>query len=151
VGGLLIVLWVRGHSYLDGLEKLTSSRLFHVWSVNGRLAVEQITPPINIGRNTLGADILRRTSWGGTYGNKPAEWSGNFIEAMGEPVMGFGYATKGSTNTTISAPHWAFVALFGTLAAAPWIRNWSWQFRLRTLLIATTLVAVVLGLAVAFR
>ena len=33
------------------------------------------------------------------------------------------------------------------LAAAPWIR-WSRRFSLRTLLIATTLVAVVLGLIV---
>ena len=37
------------------------------------------------------------------------------------------------------------VAICGTLAAAPWLR---WRFSLRTLLIATTLVAVVLGVIV---
>ena len=36
--------------------------------------------------------------------------------------------------------------LSATLAVAPWLR---WRFTLRTLLIATTLVAVVLGLIVA--
>ncbi len=42
------------------------------------------------------------------------------------------------------------VLLTAALPAALWIR-WSRRFSLRTLLIATTLVAVVLGLAVAFR
>jgi hypothetical protein len=35
------------------------------------------------------------------------------------------------------------VFILAAIAAVPWIR---WRFRLRTLLIATTLVAVVLGL-----
>jgi hypothetical protein len=46
------------------------------------------------------------------------------------------------------APHWFPVLLFATFAAAPWLR---WRFSLRTLLIATTLVAVVLGLIVWMR
>ena len=39
------------------------------------------------------------------------------------------------------------VLVSATIAAAPWIR-WSKRFTLRTLLIATTLVAVVLGVIV---
>jgi hypothetical protein len=35
-----------------------------------------------------------------------------------------------------------------SLPAMPWIRHLKWRFSLRTLLIATTLVAVALGLAV---
>jgi hypothetical protein len=38
--------------------------------------------------------------------------------------------------------------LLGTLAAVPWIRQLRWQFSLRTLIIVTTLVAVLLGLIV---
>ncbi len=45
------------------------------------------------------------------------------------------------------APLWLPLIVTGTIAAAPWIR-WSNRFTLRTLLIATTLVAVVLGLVV---
>jgi hypothetical protein len=40
-------------------------------------------------------------------------------------------------------PYPLIVVLVTAIAAAPWIR---WRFSLRTLLIATTLVAVVLGL-----
>jgi hypothetical protein len=48
-----------------------------------------------------------------------------------------------------AAPHWLLAAICGAVAAAPWIR-WSKRFSLRTLLIAMTLVAVVLGV-VAFK
>jgi hypothetical protein len=43
-------------------------------------------------------------------------------------------------------PHWFPALLFALLAAAPWMK---WRFSLRTLLIATGLVAVILGAAVA--
>ena len=45
----------------------------------------------------------------------------------------------------MTMPIWGAVLLAAALAAAPWLR---WRFSLRTLLIVTTLVAVVLGLAV---
>jgi hypothetical protein len=45
-------------------------------------------------------------------------------------------------------PHWFAVLVFATLGAMP-LLQWSRRFSLRTLLITTTLVAVVLGLAVA--
>ena len=44
--------------------------------------------------------------------------------------------------------HWLPALLFAAVAAIPWLR---WRFSLRTLLIATTLVAVVLGLIVWLR
>jgi hypothetical protein len=50
-------------------------------------------------------------------------------------------------NLFIAWPNWFVVGLFGVLAAAPWIR-WPKQFSLRTLLIAATVVAAILGLAV---
>jgi hypothetical protein len=49
--------------------------------------------------------------------------------------------------TRICGPHWFPVLLSAAFAAAPWFRR-TWKFSLRTLLIATTLVAVVLGLIV---
>jgi hypothetical protein len=42
-------------------------------------------------------------------------------------------------------PHWFAASVVTLIAATPWLR---FQFSLRTLLIATTLVAVVLGLVV---
>jgi hypothetical protein len=47
----------------------------------------------------------------------------------------------------IIVPHGLGAMVFAMLATAPWIR-WSSRFSLRTLLIATTLVALVLGLIV---
>ena len=44
-------------------------------------------------------------------------------------------------------PYWFPVAILASLAAVPWIR-WSKRFSLRTLLIATTLVAVGFGIVV---
>jgi hypothetical protein len=45
-------------------------------------------------------------------------------------------------------PYWPLVLLFAAMAVAPWKRQLKFRFSLRTLLIATMLVAVVLGLAV---
>jgi hypothetical protein len=50
----------------------------------------------------------------------------------------------------VAADCWLMVTASCGAAASPWIR-WSNPFSLRTLLIATTLVAVVLGLAVVMR
>jgi hypothetical protein len=57
-------------------------------------------------------------------------------------VAGFGIRLA-RDSWAMAAPHWFPAVVFAALAALPWIR---WRFRLRTLLIATTLVAVVLGL-----
>ena len=46
-----------------------------------------------------------------------------------------------------SMPYSSFVALGLVVAAAPWI-GWSKRFSLRTMFIATTLIAVLLGLVV---
>jgi hypothetical protein len=56
---------------------------------------------------------------------------------------------SGSIERDLSLPHWFLVAVVGTIGAIPWITN-ARRFSLRTLLIATTLVAVGLGLIVAF-
>jgi hypothetical protein len=48
----------------------------------------------------------------------------------------------------VFVPHWFSVSLSATLAVLLWIHKLKRRFSLRTLLIATTLVAVVLGLVV---
>ena len=55
-------------------------------------------------------------------------------------------AYDGSLFGSLGVPFWLIVLLTASAAAAPWLR---WRFTLRTLLMATTLVAVVLGLIVA--
>ena len=48
----------------------------------------------------------------------------------------------------VSGPYWLAVLLVGMSASLPWLSLLPKRFSLRTLLIATTLVAVVLGLIV---
>jgi hypothetical protein len=48
-------------------------------------------------------------------------------------------------NDGLILPYWLCSLITATIAGAPWI---SFRFSLRTLLIATTLIAVVLGLIV---
>jgi hypothetical protein len=50
-----------------------------------------------------------------------------------------------ASSTHLHVPIWFLVAIVSLVAIAPWR---PWQFSLRTLLIATTLIAVVLGLVV---
>jgi hypothetical protein len=45
------------------------------------------------------------------------------------------------------APYWLLALAIATTATLPW-KPWKWKFSLRTLLIATTLVAILLGLIV---
>lgn len=52
---------------------------------------------------------------------------------------------RNSCGTTLAVPHILLAFLPAAIACLPWLR---WKFSLRALLIATTLVDVVLGLAV---
>jgi hypothetical protein len=52
-----------------------------------------------------------------------------------------------ATEHYVVSPDWCLALLLGASIVAPWIQ-WSKRFTLRTLLIATTLGAVVLGFAV---
>jgi hypothetical protein len=54
----------------------------------------------------------------------------------------FDYTAKGFIS--LELPYWVWLLVATILAAAPWLR---FRYSLRTLLIATTLVGVVLGLA----
>lgn len=62
----------------------------------------------------------------------------------------FGFmALNGELLRYVTIPHWFLVLLFTTTASIPWIPwlPWlRWRFSLRTLLIAITVVAMILGL-----
>lgn len=51
----------------------------------------------------------------------------------------------------IHCPYWLWVSFGAFLSFVPWIRHLKWRFSLRTLLIATTVVGVALGLIVWIR
>jgi hypothetical protein len=57
----------------------------------------------------------------------------------------FGYLHD--SGPTVILPDWFLIIIFAALSAAAWL-GWSNRFSLRTLLITTTLIAVLLGLVV---
>jgi hypothetical protein len=128
---LLIVLWVRSCWWWDvGQGPLLEGVQFSAASQRGRLIV------------SIGAfEIVPITSWGGH--SVQSNYEQVAILSRIAPT-GFAFFHSGG-YWVIHIPHWFATSGLAALAAAPWLR---WRFRLRTLLIATALVAVVLGLIV---
>ena len=128
---LLLLLWVRSYWRLQILEKRIGSQAVQVSSVKSHIAIARLDPRATIGRSYLSV-----------VAGDSADW-------RKKGALGFAYCHD-STVTALIAPHWVPALVFATIAAIPWIH---WRFTLRTLLIATTLVAVGLprGLSSALR
>jgi hypothetical protein len=87
-----------------------------------------------------GSDGIRLNS------ERPTRTSRQYLSSVQgiENRWGFGAANDWNTYVYV-IPHWFSILAVTVLATVPWLRR---RFSLRTLLIATTLIAVVLGLAV---
>jgi hypothetical protein len=146
---LLIVLWVRSYWQFDlVLVRLSASNDVRIVSYRGQVA-SCISRPS--GGRVAGEFRISPNA----YMNSKAPWwiSGTINSELGgslqrnftpNPVrMNFGEMD----GRIVVVPLWIALASSGSLATLPWI-HWSNRFSLRTLLIATTLIAVVLGLAV---
>jgi hypothetical protein len=125
---LLIVLWVRSCWYVDDLViTLTKTRQLELQSVPGRcIGFIAYAPSRPIG---LFARYMNTTPEGAEHAHLKHGILG------GELAM-----------STVWVAHWILAAVFLFLGIAPWARYV--KFSLRTLLIATTLVAIALGLIV---
>jgi hypothetical protein len=66
------------------------------------------------------------------------------VEACSEATTWFSFCVL-SNPLTLSIPRWPVILLTGIIAALTWIRA-PWRFTLRSLFIATTFLAVVLGM-----
>jgi hypothetical protein len=123
---LLIVLWVRSYWYAEVIRYplLGKWDLSGIGTMRGALVIVVMTDarPANPKREYRLLPV-RETM--------PITWTPRRIPS--------------SYRIEFLIPIWLIVLPLSTLSAAPWIR---WRFSLRTLLIATTLVAVVLGVVV---
>jgi hypothetical protein len=123
---LIIVLWVRSYTWRDGLwGRFSDLQGFALSSYEGRIQLAM--------------------EWG--IGIFP--WrivSAEPVERNGPPIyfpaVEFPLSRKG---LYFAMPYWLLLAVFSILAIVPWFR---YRFSLRTLLVAMTLVAVVLGFIV---
>jgi hypothetical protein len=145
VAVLLCALWVRSYWRDDGCNwyRLGHDDVFFFDSTMGRLRVQhELHAFENDGPEffsdsklafTQSRGIVESPYWvfdGGGRGRLPSSASAGF--GIGSNRLGWG----------VMLPHWFLVLTAGILAAVPWIRP---HFSLRTLLIATMLVAVGLG------
>jgi hypothetical protein len=137
---LLIALWVRSYWWAESGVSVppTLPRQFAFVSSRGRLAliVSQRNPRSRVDfyfpwRWRIESDSLKRVS-------RPA--------APPRPM--WVYKVNKNMGRLIVIPHWSPVLLFGAIATCLWLPWFKWRFGLRTLLIATTLVAVGLGVVV---
>jgi len=131
---------------LWGQTKHTSKDLFvgklpyGVWISTraGQINVSSL-PDVDGERKRLSLPLAPRT--------QVPEYAGGSLSASELHIHDSMSTIFGDRTTYATVPIWMLGALVLALAAVPWIR-WSARFSVRTLLIATTLVAVVLGLAI---
>jgi hypothetical protein len=126
---LLIVLWVRSYWKWDTLASRLptgSNLVLTSWGGDFSVGIDHQPGPF-APTEALEFDSRLKSSW-----------------TRDESERGFGIH-RGPTYLIIASPAWFWVLTGVLLSGAPWIRK---RFSLRTLLIATALVAVVLGLIV---
>lgn len=131
---LMIVLWVRSYYYFDRLGCPISS----YWAFN----TDSIPGHLDLG-------VFRYDNWESPWARQTYPLGELQSHQMVLPNSGLGfYGWYEQEHVGIRLPYWFLTAASAILALAPWLR---WRFSLRTLLIAMTLVAVVLGMIVWLR
>lgn len=126
----LCLLWMRSFWWSDWIGKFDRAKLqTSIGSSGGELICSRVDWSTEPG-NHVAPHNWRYAANERTYFSKSRwiSWSNN-------PGPGFRFAVS----------HLLVIPLFAALAIAPWLR---WRFSLRTLLVATTLAAFVLGLSV---
>jgi hypothetical protein len=139
VAVLLVALWARSYRDLHGL--IISDERYFIDSQNRRCGVAT-----NAG--LISFCVTNPTPW-------PVSWSFSYFQED-QIRHGFGWWTSehgtglNDSSTAVVVPLWLPVAIAAGFTAFPWIRHAS-HFSLRTLLIATTFIAVGLGVIVWLR
>ena len=124
---LLIVLWVRSYWWADRIGVFNTPKLFVIGSLCGN---------IEIGNHRHTSSVPKR-AW--EFRTLPLD---NSVEYPKPALIGI-YTDATGSDIQILMPFWLVTLLVATIATAPWIPR---RFSLRTLLIGTTLVAILLGL-----
>jgi hypothetical protein len=125
VAVLMIALWVRSYWWTSGVQYWGSTQVFSIGVVHGSFSYEQaVLPQSGAGWEIVNHRLLKN-------------------ELPKHPFL----VRSLPTGILVYIPGCFPVMICSVLPAIPWIR-WSKRFRVGTLLIATTLVAVGLGLVV---
>jgi hypothetical protein len=117
---LLIVSWVRSYYVADSFAARWNHKIVQLTSDSGSLEVLH-----NDGLGLVKPELRWYRFSPHMHTRLMTDWS------LHDPYL------------HVFCPNWCALLIAAALATAPWLR---WRFTIRTLLIATTLIAVVLGL-----
>jgi hypothetical protein len=151
---LLIVFWVRSYWWCDSGTGKYKSQKYRMVSCRGSIGFASVPLLDFLDRPPIDA-----------YGNEvyPCEWESRQIVSRGDYLLSdddliIFARTDVTTPGRVSAfglplagkvAYWQLAAVFATFSAlGVFVPYLPWRFSLRTLLIATTLIAIVLGLIV---
>ena len=129
---LLIALWVRSYGSWDRCFRTGKNHGWQLNSMLGHVVLVVAEPP----KEFIPFFIAHLST------------EGRFQGEFDKNILGF-YFERTPQGMELDVPYWFMVLTGMAVTTAPWIRHLGWRFSLRTLLIATTLVAVVLGIVVA--
>ncbi len=137
---LLIMLWVRSYWRQDCVHlRLSNTVALGVVSLKGRIIFIADAQPVDRrpGLPRWGIESVQAIDW-------QLQWLGERIQRA---TFGFSLQrlSSGVFGFSLQLPHGLLVLLTGSMAATLGIRR-PYRFSLRTLLIAMTLIAVILGI-----
>ncbi len=138
--GLLIALWVRSYRWHDNCSGHIGGKFLTIQSSRGELGIGRLTSP----SKTF-------PLWSITSDDMPDAkrlwWSMEDRPPLS--LVGIRYQHLSPVWTLFAVRYWLPVLITAILVCVPWIDR-ATRFSLRTMLIVTTLVAVVLGMIVTF-
>jgi hypothetical protein len=132
---LLIALWASSYATRDSVFWPWIDHAVQVTSLKGHVVV-----------GVVGKEPAARWE---PFKIEHSAIEGRFKTLFDNDVLGF-YFERKPGELRFDVPHWFLVLLGMMTAAAAW-RHEKWRFSLRTLLIATTLLAVALGILATVR
>ena len=127
---LLVVLWVRSYWRLDVLVKNSGSKSTIIRADAGLMTLSQANFRSGLSGDDAWTLIVDNASWGMNYWQFDWAWKTDLI--------------------LVRIPIWISAGALAVLGYIPWIR-WSNRFSIRTMLIATTLIAAALAIIVSFN
>jgi hypothetical protein len=139
---VLSVFWYRSTTWQDDFHwMLPNDRLVYVSSVSNRVWfawIDRTGIAIVPSERGIGISSVLLADPSSTAYEQWNGWPIRFTPGL--------RWMRSQVSLRVAVPHPLLIAVGAAVATLPWFR-WKWRFSLRTLLIATTFVAVVLGLA----
>ena len=130
LAALLMLLWVRSYWFTDLISRIDGRRIATtIGSQYGAIYFAHFDA------------TLRRSA----DSSEPRPWASKSLSGYTANHGLFVWKRRRPTSLYAALPHWFVATVAVAIGTGIWL---PWRFNLRTLLIATTLVAVVLGLVV---